>query len=486
MKKVLLFFFLLLALLIGVLLINTFSDQSEEITVDPIVPLEIEDAAIERFAESIRIPTVSFEDKNLIDSIAFNAFHKHLTTSFPLVQANFQKEIIKGYSLLYRWPGTDASLPPVILMGHMDVVPVEEASSNLWDVDPFGGVVKDGFIWGRGTLDDKNGVMGILEAAEILLKEGHQPRADIYLAFGHDEEVGGTGAIATAALLQSRNIRAGMILDEGGLVADGIVPGVDDLVSLIGTAEKGYTSLELSVNLEGGHSSMPARETSIEVLSRAVVKLRDNPFPARISPPVEGLLNNIKHEMSFFQRMVLSNLWLFKPAVISNYEKSSSGNATIRTTTAPTIFRSGVKDNILPAEATSVFNFRMLPGETSDDVVDYVKKIIDDDRIKVSKTNFIQEPSFVSASDNIEFNTIRISLKQVFGDLIVSPYLVVGATDARHYGAISDNIYRFSPMILKSEDLKRLHGINERISIENYKEGIRFYYQLMKNINTNY
>lgn len=482
MKKFLLFLLILLIFLTGILVFNTLTDQPDVIVVDPVIPVEIENAAIDRISEAIRIKTISYDDPSLIDSTAFKDLHTHLESSFPLVHSHLDKEIVQGYSLLFKWNGHDPSLAPVILMGHMDVVPVEEVSLNQWNADPFQGTVKDGYIWGRGALDDKNGVMGILEAVEMLLKEGFQPRSDIYLAFGHDEEVGGKGAIATAALLKGRNIKARFILDEGGIVANGIVPGVDDMVSLIGTAEKGYASLELAVNMEGGHSSMPAKETAIEVLSRAVVKLRDNPFPAHITPPVEGLLNNIKPHMSFFQKMVLSNLWLFESAVIGNYEKSSSGNASIRTTTAPTIFKSGVKENLLPAEASAIINFRILPGETSDDVVNYVNKVIDDERVKVSKYSFVQEPSFVSASDNKEFNLLRISLKQVFGNLIVSPYLVVGATDARHYREISDNIYRFSPMILESEDLNRIHGIDERISVENYKNSIRFYYQLIRNL----
>lgn len=486
MKNVLFFLLFFFVLLIGILFFNTYSESPERITVDPILPLEIEDDAIERMVQAVKIPTVSYDNEQLMDSSAFLTFHSHLEKSFPLLHNSLQREIIREYSLLYKWEGSDPSVAPIILMGHMDVVPVEEASLTLWGSDPFGGIIKEGFIWGRGTLDDKNGVMGIMEAVEILLKEGHQPRADVYLAFGHDEETGGQGAIATAALLKSRNIRAGLILDEGGIVANGIVPGVQELVSLVGTAEKGYTSLELAVNMEGGHSSMPAKETAIEVLSRAVVKLRDHPFPAKITPPVEGLLENIKPNMSFFQRMVLSNVWLFKPAIINNYEQSASGNASIRTTTAPTIFRSGVKENLLPAEATAVFNFRVLPGETSDDVIAHVIDVIDDNRIEVKKTGFLQEPSFVSPSDNVAFNTIRISLKQIFGDIIVSPYLVVGATDSRHYKEVSDNIYRFSPMVLESEDLNRIHGINERISIENYKNSIRFYYQLLKNIEANH
>ncbi|MDQ3536066.1 MAG: M20 family peptidase [Bacteroidota bacterium] len=486
MKKILFLIIILLVLLITILLINTISDQPEKITVDPIVPLEIGDDAIERLVQAIKIPTISYDDPLLMDTTAFKALHNFMESAFPLVHSKLQREVIHGYSLLYKWSGKNKELPPVILMGHMDMVPVEEASLHLWEVDPFGGIIKDGFIWGRGTLDDKNGVLGILEAVEILLKEGHMPEADIYLAFGHDEEAGGNGAIATTELLKSRNIRAGLILDEGGIVADGIVPGVNELVSLIGTAEKGQTSIELSVNLEGGHSSMPSKETAIELLSRAVVRLRENPFPARITAPVEGLLNTIKPYMSFFQRMVLSNIWLFKPAIINNYEQSPSGNATIRTTTAPTIFRSGIKENLLPAEATAILNFRILPGETTDDVIEHVKKVIEDDRIIVKKVGSAQEPSFISSSNNIEFNTIKISLKQIFGDIIVSPYLVVGATDARHYKDISDNIYRFSPMILVSEDLKRIHGLNERISVENYKNGIRFYYQLIKNIDVNY
>lgn len=482
MKKILLFCLLLFLVFFSVLLLNTFSTTKEEYVVEKMDPIAIDETVVHRLSEAIKIKTISYDDPNLTDTLSFSALRNLLESTFPMVHANLEREIVAGNSLLYRWKGVSKALQPVILMGHMDVVPIEEASLELWEKEPFSGEVDDGFIWGRGALDDKNAVLGILEAVEKHLQEGYTPPNDVYLAFGHDEESGGKGAIAIAALLKERNIKAQFVLDEGGIISDGIVPGIQNQVVLIGTAEKGYTSLELSINLEGGHSSMPPKEMAIEALSRAIVKLRENPFPAKFTPPIKELLESISPHMGFFQRMVLSNLWLFKPAVENNYEQTTSGNASIRTTIAPTIFKSGIKENLLPSEASAVINFRILPGESSDEVVEYVKKIIDDDRIKVEKISFLQEPSVVSPTDNQQFGILNASAKQIFGEVIVSPFLVIATTDSRHYQDISDNIYRFAPMIMKPEDLKRIHGINERISIENYKNGIRFYYQVIKNL----
>lgn len=481
MRKILLVLLLLFVVLFGVLLINTFTSTADRVEVDRIATITIDDLVVDRLSKAIQIKTISYDDFHLMDTASFRALRNFFEESFPLVHSNLEREIIANNSLLFKWRGKDEG-NPVILLGHMDVVPVEATSLDLWEEGPFSGTVKDGFIWGRGSLDDKNAVLGILEAVEKLLAEGFIPPSDVYLAFGHDEEVGGLGATAIASLLKERNIRAHFVLDEGGIISDGIVPGINEQVALIGTAEKGYTSLELSIKMEGGHSSMPPKETTIEVLSRAIVKLRDNPFPARFSPPVRELLETISPHMAFFQRLVLSNLWLFKPVVVQNYEQTTSGNASIRTTLAPTIFKSGIKENLLPVEATAVLNFRILPGETSDEVIEYVKTIIDDDRIQVKKSGFLQEPTFVSPSDNPQFNLIKISARQVFGEVIASPFLVIAATDSRHFMDVSDNIYRFSPMILKPDDLQRIHGINEKISIENYKNGIRFYYQVLKNL----
>ncbi|CAN5300869.1 M20 family peptidase [soil metagenome] len=484
MKKILLLFAALILALFIVLLINTFSLSSQQISVDPIIPLTIEDQSLERLSQAIRISTISYEESIKNDTSAFNQLHEFLQNSYPLVHATLERETVTGYSLLYKWKGTDPGLFPKILLAHMDVVPIEEATKDKWKHEPFSGLIDEHYIWGRGALDNKSGVVGIMEAVELLLSEGFQPEADLYLAFGHDEETGGTGAIQMAALLKNRNITADFILDEGGIISDGIIPNLQELVALVGTAEKGYVSLELTVNWEGGHSSMPDQETSIEILSKAIINLRENQFPVSYTTPVRDLLQTIGPHMAFFQRMVLANLWLFKPAVTQNYERSASGNASIRTTTAPTIFQSGVKDNVLPVEAAAVVNFRILPGETSEDVIAHSRKIINDDRVSIRKTSFVNEPSAISPTDTPGFMAIKTSVKQIYGNIIVSPYLVIGATDSRHYKDVSENIYRFLPVGLTPDDLKLIHGVNERVSIENFKNSIRFYYQLVKNLNT--
>jgi carboxypeptidase PM20D1 len=315
-----------------------------------------------------------------------------------------------------------------------------------------------------------------------LLKENFQPERTIYLAFGHDEEIGGeNGAVKIAAYLQAQNVKADFVLDEGLVITQNIVPGLVKPVALIGIAEKGYLSLELTVNADGGHSSMPTKETAIGILSAAVSKIENTPMPAKFSEPVNHFLEYVGPEMPFFQKMAFANQWLFKNTIISKYEKSNSGNATVRTTTAPTMFNSGIKDNVLPGTATAVINFRLLPGETQEDVIAHVKGAINDDRIQIKKYGHYGEASPVSDVQSESFSNIQKSIGQVFENTISTPALVIAATDARHYSAVADNAYRFLPLICKQEDLKRIHGLNEKISIENFKDCIRFYRQLIIN-----
>jgi len=252
-------------------------------------------------------------------------------------------------------------------------------------------------------------------------------------------------------------------------------------VALIGISEKGYLSVELSVETEGGHSSMPAKETPIGILSLAVSKLEKNPMPAKISEPVQHFLDYVGPEMPFFSKLAFANQWLLKPIIISKYEASNSGNATIRTTTALTIFKSGLKDNVLPSNASATVNFRLLPGETADEIISHIEKTINDPRIKIKKVGYTNEAASVSDINSEGFKQIEKSIKQIFKNTLTAPSLLVGATDQKHYSKISANLFRFLPIILEAEDLKRIHGVNEKISIDNFKDIIRFYRQLILN-----
>ena len=428
----------------------------------------------------LQIKTISSDNTAEIDFSEFDRFNSYLEDTYPLSDSLLQKKIVNSYSHLYTWKGSDASLKPIVLMGHIDVVPV--LNENEWQEDPFKGIIKAGIIWGRGTLDDKNNVIGILESIEQLLKEGFTPKRTIYIAFGHDEEIGGiNGAKAIADYLENKNIIAEFVLDEGSVITQGLVPGIEKDVALIGIAEKGFVSLILNVEIEGGHSSMPAKETAIDVLSNAISKLKANPFPTKLSKPLTGFIDYIGPEMPFPNNLVFANASIFESVITGIYEKKTSGNAMVRTTTSPTIFNSGTKDNVIPQKATATLNFRILPGETVKSVTKRVKTIINDDRIHISKVGSYANPSLVSNIDSFGFNTIHKTINEIYGDILVSPTLVVAGTDSKHFKNVSENIYRFSPIKINSENIKSLHGIDERISTEDFKDAIRFYRQIILN-----
>jgi carboxypeptidase PM20D1 len=481
-KKLFLFLLIILIIMIAYVLVNTFRMKSRQLSMASVEKIEFSSYSIDNFSRAIQIRTVSPENTEDFDSIQFDLFNRFLETSYPFTDSLLDHKIFNNYSHLYYWKGANSDAKPIILMGHLDVVPVIDENRPFWREDPFGGEIKQDTIWGRGSIDDKVGVIGIMESVERLLKEGFQPKRDIYLSFGHDEEIGGQkGARSIANYLKDEGIQAEYIMDEGGSLTSGMVPGIEKDVALIGIAEKGSVSLELSVELEGGHSSMPGKETAIDVLSKAIYKLKSNPFPAKISPPLEGFLSYLGPEMPFVNKMAFANKSLFQSMIISVYESSASGNALVRTTTAPTIFNSGVKDNIIPLSAKATLNFRVISGSSINEVVDYVSKVIDDNRITIKEGNWNTEPSKVSDTESEGFKTIHKTIAQIYPDVLVSPYLVVGATDARHFNDISDHIYRFLPTRINRSNVKSFHGLNERIAVTEFENTIRFYVQLLKN-----
>ncbi|MFC2128582.1 M20 family peptidase [Bacteroidota bacterium] len=469
-------------ILLLVIIVKTLLLKSRQIEVEPIEKLTISQHSINNLSEAIRIKTISNTDNSKVNWQEFDKFIGFIEKKYPKVDSILQKKIINNYSFLYKWEGRNSNLKPVVLIAHYDVVPVEEGSLSEWEVNPFSGKIDDGFIWGRGSMDNKISMIGILEATEILLKEGYSPERTIYFGFGHDEEVlGQAGGLQIAKYLESINVEAEFVLDEGMVIVRNQVPGIKKDVALIGLSEKGFMTVELSVNMESGHSSMPPEETAIGVMSRAIVNLRDKQPKARISDPIRGFFDYLGPEMSFGFRAVFANSWLFKKIILNIYQSKPASNALVQTTTSPTIFNSGIKDNVLPIEAKAIVNFRILPGETSVEVLEHIKKVVNDERILIKTISNISEPSPVSPISTSGFKTIEKTIKQVFPLTLVSPSLINSASDSRHYSGITDNIYRFLPYIAQVEDLGRFHGVNERLSIEAFKDCIRFYYQLIKN-----
>lgn len=478
MRKFITIVVVLVVILVGILIFNTVQFKSRQLDIAAGPAPALLEASIKHFIEAIRYKTISFADTIPPDTSAFFGFHLFLENAYPQIHEKLKLEKVADYSLLYTWPGKDSDANPIVLMAHMDVVPLEPGTEDLWSVDPFEGIIKNDTIWGRGTTDDKMNLIAIMEAIEKLLQEGFQPERSIYLAFGHDEEIGGQGAIAIVSLLESRNVKADLVLDEGGIITRDEIPGITQPVALIGTSEKGYLSLELSVEQSGGHSSMPATETAIDILTNAIVKLRENPFEADFSQSTRDFISYIGPEQPLLQKMFLANQWLFKGVIVGIYEQSPGGNAMVRTTIAPTIIQAGIKDNVIPTLARGTINLRILPGDTQESVENHVTEAINDDRVKISKLSFGNDPSAVTPVEGVGFKWVETAARKSFDKTIVAPFLMIGATDSRHFGKVSSQIIKFSPM----NDPIGFHGINERISVKGYQDGIWFFEQLIRTI----
>ena len=476
-------FILGILVIAGIFTIKTIRFPSQQVSIEAVEKTPIADATLQRLAQAVQLPTVSSESK--VDTTNYEKLDSFISKNYPLLDSLLQKEKINNFSYIYKWQGKKANLNPVLLAAHLDVVPVEESSLDKWQHPPFSGKIVDDAIWGRGTMDDKSSVFGILEAVSMLLAADYTPERTIYLAFGHDEEVSGVnGAQAIARELQRQNIEFEFVLDEGSLIVDNALAGLSQPLALIGIAEKGYTTLTLTANLEeGGHSSMPPAETAVGVLSKAIYTLQENPFPAKIDGAVKNMLEHIGPEMGTFNKVLFANLWLTEGLIIREFQKSPQSNALIRTTVAPTMLRGGVKDNVLPTRASAKINFRIIPGETVETVADYVRNTIADDRVIVAPADekMSQNPSAISGTESFGFQIIQTTIQQVFPQAVVAPSLVVAATDSRHYAALSRNIYRFQPIQIEKSETKRFHGINERLEVETYKNMIRFYRELILN-----
>lgn len=472
-----------IAVLAAVLVVRTLGVRSKQVAVAPVAPLAIDAAAAaERLAGALRLRTVSHQDPADFDGGQFRALHDYLARQFPRVHQTLRREAVNDYSLLYTWPGGGDGRP-ALLLAHLDVVPVDPSSEASWVHPPFAGAIADGYVWGRGAVDDKGSALAILEAIEHLLAAGYQPPRTVMLAFGHDEELlGEQGAQAMAALLKARGVSPEFVLDEGGSILEGLFPGVASPVASVGMAEKGYVSVELTVDGSGGHSSIPPRRTAVGQLSAAIDRLEEQRMPANIDAAMRRSFEYIGPEMIPPMRLVFANLWLFRPLVEWQMAQAPRTDAILRTTTAPTMFHAGVKENQLPTSARAVVNFRILPGDTIDDVLAHVGRVVADPQVQVRVLGRADDPSPVSDVDAPAFAYLNRTIRSVNPDAVVAPFLVLGATDARFYSGLTPNVYRFLPMRTRPDDVPRFHGLNERIGIDNYVGMIRFYAELLGNL----
>jgi carboxypeptidase PM20D1 len=482
MKRVFRIILLLVVLLLVVILVRAFMFKSMQPetwdTPDQVAGIE----AAERLAGAIRIPTISYEVDSPVDTASFIAFRQYLSESYPSLHSLITPVIFNEFSLLYKWEGSNTNLKPVVLLAHFDVVP--EGDASLWKQPPFSGENDGEFIWGRGTLDDKGSLIQIMEAVEKLIADGFVPARTYYLAFGHDEELSGRlGAATIASYLKSQGVEAEFVADEGMAVTIGMVPMMSQPVALIGTSEKGYLSVRLSATMDGGHSSTPEPENAATVIADAVSKLNSKQLKPRIAGPVDDFISYVGPEMPFYARAIFANKWIFKSLLINIYTSSSSGNALVRTTTAPTILTAGVKDNVIPSTASAVINFRILAGETSEDVIAHITKVVDDPRVEVVTLPGLREPAAVSSVDVYGFRVILKTIRQVYPDAVVAPTMMLASSDSRHYSEVSNNIYRFAPIIVTSDDMARIHGVDERVKIADFLKGVTYYYYLIRNSN---
>lgn len=474
-------YFLLTGVLVlaGILVFNTSkkNEPDRNVVIEKVPAAG--DSAVQHLSRALQIKTVSKGDTLPIDTAEFVAFRQFLESSYPLIHGQLRRQIFNEFSYLYEWKGKDSSLAPRVLMAHTDVVPVEPAAEKNWTVPCFGGTIKNDTIWGRGAVDNKSNVIAILEAVEKLLQQGYVPERTIYLVMGHDEEVAGKrGARVISNWMRDQKIRPGLVLDEGGQIDTEHFKDIGRPVAIIATAEKGYTNIDLSVEIPGGHSSMPAQETAIDVLNKAIVAIRKSPIPGTITPVVEEMIRRTNAPGSFLKRMVTQNLWLTSPLVKMQMEKSKETNALIHTTLVPTIVQAGIKDNVIPTIAKATFNSRILQGQTSDDVLAFVKKAVNDDRVTIKKqTTSLFEPSSITPFTDPAFLQIESIIKRAVPDVVVSPFLMIGASDSRYFRDFSDAVLNFSAL----QNMKGFHGIDERIGIEDLNRMIWFYQQVIQN-----
>lgn len=470
-------FLVILLAFIGLILIRTLAFTpkenvkafEEEISFDG-------DKAVENLRELVRCKTVSYKDSSLEDNGEFQKLIAKLPYLYPNVFSTCSFEELPDRALLFKWEGKEHN-KPTVLMAHYDVVPVIE---ELWEKPPFEAILEDGVLWGRGTLDTKVTFNGVLYSADCLIAEGFIPENDIYFAFSGGEEVNGNGAVNLVDYFEENNITPALVVDEGGAVVRNVFPGVKGACGLIGIAEKGMMDVEYSCKSAGGHASAPKPHSPVPELSKACIRLENKPFKSHITKPVAQMFDTLGRNSTFLYRMIFANLWVFSP-VLDILCKKSGGelNALMRTTVAFTQMRGSAATNVIPPTASIVSNIRLNPNDNMDTALEYLKKTVANDKIEIKLLHGMN-PSRVSETNCDAWNKVASAVASTWRGCLVSPYLMVQCSDSRHYGRISDKVYRFSAMDLTSEERATIHGNNERIRVETVKSAVEFYIRLIK------
>ncbi len=473
MLYVLIAFLLLLAVLLIRTLLFTPKPQpalsQETVTVDG-------DAATAALQQLVQCKTISNNDSALEDEKEFQKLIDLLPALYPNVFAVCSFEQLPDRGLLFRWPGKSSQYPSV-MMAHYDVVPVNEDS---WEKPPFAGIIENGVLWGRGTLDTKATFNGVLSAANTLIAQDFQPENDIYFAFSGGEEVNGKGAVNIVDYFEANCIEPALVVDEGGAVVENVFPGVKAPCGLIGIAEKGMMNVCYTARSGGGHASAPPPKTPLTTLAKVCQNILNKPFKMHITQPAAEMFDTLGRHSSFGLKLVFANLWLFKP-VLDLICRSSGGeiNALVRTTTAFTMAAGSNARNVIPAEAKLISNMRLNPADTVESATAYLNKVVNDDSVEISVLESFQ-PSRISRTDCESWDKVAAAVAETWPGCIVSPYLMVQCSDSRHYGRISDRVYRFSAMDMTAEERKSIHGNNEKIRLESIARAVEFYIRLMK------
>jgi len=476
-------FLLLIVFICG----RTFLFSSGYESSEPLVKRDLQiniEKAVRHLSAVLKIATVSGETSKA--KLNFNRLHGLLRHLYPQLHQRLQLAVVNGQSLLYEWQGTDKSLAPILFIAHMDVVPVGAEERAQWKFPPFSGQVDKGVVWGRGALDDKSAIIALFESIEYLLSHNFKPKRSLYIALGHDEETGGLkGAAEIAKQLMLKKIKPLVILDEWSGVFDAQLLKANKPVALVAVAEKGYMSVVLEVKSNAGHSSKPPKSTVIDILSRAIAAVNSKPMSTQLSEPVKTMFERLSSEMGLTSRIVITNSWLFKSVLLNELAAKPVTNAMVRTTFATTLFNAGVVENQLPVLASALINVRLLPGTSAKTVLTHIRLAIDDSRVKVSVKGQVSAASKISSYTSKLYQVIEASIKQEFNDVLVVPGLLIGASDSRHYQQLNSPVYRFRPFRLNHNDIASVHGVNEKISLTNLAHSIRFYIQLIENLDSN-
>ncbi|TXI94873.1 MAG: M20 family peptidase [Burkholderiaceae bacterium] len=449
-------------------------------------PLFDQSRVLKNLGDAIQLKTISSVDNPDLSADQFIKLHQLLKDRFPHLHRISQVEVIGKFSLLFHIAGSDPKANPIMLLAHQDVVPLATGTEHEWTYPPFSGAEKDGYVWGRGAWDNKGNLMSQLEAMEILLQGGFRPERGIYFALGEDEEtLGLRGAGQIATTLKQRGVRLHSVLDEGLLITHGMLPGLARPGALIGVAEKGYLSVEVTVKADAGHSSMPPSpgQSAIAKLGKVITYLDQHPRPSQIDGVARQLFETLAPEMHGLNHYALSNLWLFGPIVREQLEQSRASRALLQTSTAFTMSNAGNKENILPAQAQMTINYRLLPGDKIEVVLSDLEKAIKT-QLSAEEFSIRTLPHAVNASKispvaSSQYRVLQQSIHDIFPDVVVAPGLMLGATDSLKFEELSDHIFKFSPVHANNEDLNRFHGSNERIAVNNYLDMIRFYHHYL-------